>query len=357
MKNPFASDDSSTFLAFLTGMIVLVFVALSLSLFTDNNIQLPKFSGSSAKLRGVNDHLHREINALEVRLLAYERQQIQSAEHLKAAKLRMELEQQLVSANKEIVILQNLINEAEESIKLITQSKQTYRLQYRDHVRMIAVGVTYDTITNTSGKVYENVRISEVTPLGVSISHKTGATRLNFGDMPVEWRGQFMFTANEVAEATVLEQKRLQKIGREMALQRKEMQKVSAAKSRVKEIARLRSQIASLELKYASAGIEARLAQSKIASQSALAQSRAFSRSAYRRYDSSTGYYTSYSYKPRYRITAATKKSVPGSLETWEQRVIRYQRAAVRYSSKLSSLKSQLASLDPTYSELPPVQN
>ena len=355
MKNPFAGDDNSTCILFLLGMIVLVFVGLGLSLLVDSSIKLPDFNASSAKLRAENDTLCRKMDDLEMKLVVQERQDTQAEKNREAVTLREDLEKQLASANQEIPILQRLIKEAEESIQLITKGRETYRLQYRDHVRAVAVGETYDNITSTRGKTYKSVSIHEVSPLGISIAHEAGAMRLGFSEMPAEWRKKFMFTANEVAEATLVEQKRLQKIGREMARREKEIRKVNATKSRSAEISRLRSQIATLTVKETSAKLEASLAQSKVASQNALAQSRAFSQSSYRRYNSSSGTFSTY--RPRYRITSNAKQSVPGSLETWDQRAVRYQRTATRYGAQLVNLRSRLESLDPSYNTISPVQN
>jgi len=358
MKNPFARDESSTIITVLLGVIVLVFVALGLSLLLDQNIKLPNFSASSARLRDHNDSLRRQINNMEVRMAAQATQQQTAEDNNKELELLVDMKKQLSSANDEIKILHSLIKKAQESIQIISKGRETHRLLYRDHVRASASGEQYESIQNILGKEYKNVRINEVTPLGVSISHSTGASRLDFREMPAEWRVKFMFTANEVAEATAKEDRRLSKTRQELARREKASQKVRQTESRRREIASIRSKIASLSIKYSSANLEASLARNKVATQNSLKLSRSFARSnyGYRSYNSSTGTYSSY-YRPRYRITVNARQSVPGSLETWEQRAVRYQRAAASYSAQLANLKSRLAVLVPSSAGIPPAHN
>ncbi|BDS05796.1 hypothetical protein NT6N_08360 [Oceaniferula spumae] len=355
MKNPFTRDDSSIVISTMVGIIILVFVALGLSLVAEGGISLPRFSSSSAKLRTENDALRRRINNLEVRIHSREQKQKLAEANRKQAALVVELKSQLESATTEIGILQNLIKTNNESIELISKGKETHRLRYRDHIRATAPGATFDSITNRLGKEYKDVRIVDVSPLGISISHSTGASRLDFREMPEDWRKKYMFTANEVAAAVAIEQKREARTRQEIARRERETQKIRQNDARRHEIDNLRSQIASLAMKYSSAKLEASLAQNKVTAQANLNRSRAFARSnyGYRSYNSRTGTYQSGYYRPRYRITVNARQSVPGSLETWEGRSVRYQRAATRYASQLASLRSRLASLDPSYQPVP----
>lgn len=164
-----------------------------------------------------------------------------------------------------------------------------------------------------------------------------------------------MFTAQEVAEA-VLEDRRQQTANRKKWEERESAaRKRRKSESKMSGIASLRRQIATLSIKHSSSKIEAQLARNKVTYQESLRRSRTYARSSYsyRHYNSSTGRYYTSSYRPRYRIISTGSKSVPGSLETWEQRAIRYERATAGYAAKLANLRSRLASIDPSYVPVP----
>lgn len=355
MKNPFAADEASGTISMLLGLIVLVFVALGVSLLAEGGLKLPDFSASSARLRDENDTLRRRINDLDVMIYKRTHSQKEAEENRRKAKLLASMKEQLGVAHAETEILRSLVKENKEAIELLTRGREQHRLRYRDHVRASAAGETYGKITTRLGEEFTDVKINEVTPLGVSITHSTGASRLGFREMPDAWRKKFMFTASEVAAAVAEEQKSQRRTRTEIARREHVSRKIRQGHAQQKKIAVLRSRIASLAMKHASASLEARLAQSKVATRNSLRRSRPYARSnyRYRYYNSRTGtYYTRY-YRPRYRITVNTRKSVPGSLETWEARAMRYQRAATRYAAQLAALRAQLAAIDPSFAPTP----
>lgn len=350
MKNLFGGDDSSLVLTTVVGVVVLVFVALGIGLLADGSVQLSSLSGNASEIRNQNDNLRRKINKVEIDIVARDRQEEKTKQNQEKVKLLTDLNKQLSTAREEINILESVIKEAEGSIQLIIKGKETHLAKYRESVRANAVGETYDEITTLREKKYLKVSINEVTSLGVAISHKYGAALLDFKEMPIEWRKKFMYTAGEVAQATLEEEKRFSRADREMARRHKEAAKIRRAKVHRDEIAKLHRSIATMSLKYSSANLEASLARGKVASQSALARSKILSNSnySYRRYNPSTGTYTTY-YRPRYRISVNARQSVPGRLETWEQRTRRYQRLANQYAIQLENMRARLKSLDPTY--------
>ena len=338
MKTPFEVGDTSGITGMLVGLIIVVFTALGIGLLVEKEISLPSFS-SSDPLVGKNNRLQGEINDLEIRVAARTRKATESERNRQQAKLVTELEKQIDSARKERDIIRRLITSENESMELLVKGREDHRLRYREQARMNAVGRTHPKITTRLGKEYLDVRVKSVTPLGVSISHSSGATRLGYRDMPLEWQKGLMYTAVEVAQATAEEQKR------QIATR--------ARSTRLEKDANKVRQIASLNMKYSTACLEANLARNKVSYNTSLRQSRRYSTSSYRNYNTSTGTYYRSSYRPRYRITLNPSRSVPGSLETWEQRAVRYERAKVRYGAQLASLRSRLASADPSYVPYP----
>ena len=347
MKNPFATDDNAGVLGMLVGLIVVVFVALGLSLLVTKEVSLP--GSANNQLRAANDHLRAQINRLEIRIDAQKRLNEKAAKHREQVKLVDDLEKQIASANEEISILNKLIVSKESAIKLLSEGKETHRLKYREHVRAEAHGETCDVITTRLGKKYEDVRITKVSPLGISISHRHGAARLGYNEMPEEWRKRLMYSAVEMAQAKLAEEKRQIAARKAIAKRVQKIRKVEKNASIERKIVNLRRQIASVSMKLSTARVEARLARNKVSYQRSLRLSRSYSRPSYRYYNTRTGtYYRTY-YRPRYRITLNGSKSVPGSLETWEQRAARYERASSRYAAQLQNLRSELIALDPSY--------
>lgn len=352
MKTPFEVGDTSGITGMLIGLIIVVFTALGIGLLVEKEISLPSFS-SSDPLVGKNNRLQGEINDLEIRVAARTRKATESERNRQQAKLVTELEKQIDSARKERDIIRRLITSENESMELLVKGREDHRLRYREQARMNAVGRTHPKITTRLGKEYLDVRVKSVTPLGVSISHSSGATRLGYRDMPLEWQKGLMYTAVEVAQATAEEQKRQIATRARSTRLEKDANKVRQTETKRNEIANLRRQIASLNMKYSTACLEANLARNKVSYNTSLRQSRRYSTSSYRNYNTSTGTYYRSSYRPRYRITLNPSRSVPGSLETWEQRAVRYERAKVRYGAQLASLRSRLASADPSYVPYP----
>jgi len=350
-KNPFASDDSAGIVSMLVGMIVLVFAALGLSLLMEGGIPLAKFASSTAEFREENDALKRRINDFETHIHTRKLKSEQAAVNGRQAELLADLKNQLNSARTETGILKSLIKNTEGSIQLIVKGQETHKLRYRDHIRATAPGETFDSIENRLGELFKHVKIIDITAGGISISHSTGVSRLDYREMPEAWRKKYMYTANEVAAYHAAEQKREAQRRRNIARSVRATQKVKQTESRLREIAALRRKIASVAMKYSSTSLEASLAQNKVSAQNSLNRSRAYSNSnyGYRRYNTGSGTYQSGYYRPRYRITLNARQSVPGRLETWEGRAVRYQRAAARYASHLASLRAQLSALDPSY--------
>lgn len=345
MKNPFSEADLSGVVFAALGMIVVVFTGLFLGVATDLGSGLLSFSHAGEKLQAENDELLRRINELEVGIVKIVKRQAVAQKNREGFGHGNELKKQVASAHKEVTILQQLIKNEKESIKLIMEGKEAYRMQYREYVRTEAIGKKFKTITTRIGKKYHDVCITEVDPVGVSISHRDGAKRLGFREMPKDWQQKLIYSAAECAEAAAAEQKQQIVQNKKNIRRNVEREKVNKTESARRKVNELLRQIASVNRKHSAANLEARLARNKVSYQQSLRMSRAYSSSSYgyRYYNSSTGSYYSTGYRPRYRISSIGSKSVPGSLETWEQRAVRYERATAKYAVQLTNLNARLA--------------
>lgn len=349
MKDFFTEHQSSGVISILVGVMVLVFAGVGLIMLVDSDFTFSSLASNSDEVRKHNDSLRGQINNLEIRSAVHQRKAAEAAKHREQAKLRLELEKQAKAACMEADILRQLIKCEKKSIEIIFKGKEAHRLKYRDHTRAAAIGKTYDKISTRLGKEYHNVHITGVSPLGVSISHSNGASCLGFKDMPAAWSRELMYRAAEVVKAMADEKTRESEARLAITKRSKELRKVMKNTDLRNQIALLRRQIAVIGMKYSSASTEASLARSKLNYNQSLRLSKKYASSSYRRYDTRTGNYKHTHYRPRYRITHNGNTSVPSSLETWQQRASRYERAAAVYAVQLASLRSNLSSLDPSY--------
>ncbi|NWK56921.1 hypothetical protein HW115_14955 [Verrucomicrobiaceae bacterium N1E253] len=344
------ADDSSGIITMLVGVIVLVFVALGFTVIADLNWK-QWFETNNRGLAAEKDALQRRINRKEIEIQQHHHREALIETHREQGEELQDLKAQLTAAGAEAKLLVQMIEDEKETITFLQKEKDAYRLQYREHARAAAVGKTYPLLSTRLGKKYTGVRILEVNQLGVAISHDHGAARLGYRDMPDDWRQNFMFTAREVAKAKLEDQRRVAQQSRKMEERNRVIRNWQKNQSKMSEIASLRTKIASVSMQLSSSRTEARIARNKVRYQENLRLSRTYARSSYsyRRYNDSTGGYYTSSYRPRYRITSSGSKSVPGSLETWEQRAVRYERMVASYEAKLVNLRARLSSLDPSY--------
>ena len=75
-----------------------------------------------------------------------------------------------------------------------------YRRKYRESARAAMVGKTYDELRTTDGKVYQNVKVTEVDPLRMSIRHTGGITGVDLVNLPAEMQ-DFLQIDKEEREA------------------------------------------------------------------------------------------------------------------------------------------------------------
>ncbi|MGB0992054.1 MAG: hypothetical protein ACPG32_06250 [Akkermansiaceae bacterium] len=345
-------SDTNGVISILLGMIVIVFVAIGVSLLIESKILSSLNASRNTLLLDEGESLQSRINALNVKLDSYKQQEKQRAHHAKQQASLDEMCVELDSADKEIGTLKNLISQHKASMELLTVAKKNHQQRYRAQVRLAAVGQKFDQVSTRVGKVYEGVKITNVSSLGVKISHKNGGALLGYSEMPDEWRIKYMFTALEVATARAEEDKRQRSYLRQVAKQSQRNRDRSQRAKKFSDISDLYRAISVARMRYSSASVEASLARSKAVAYQSARDSRSYTRSynyrTYRNY--STGSCSSVSYRPRYRIVLNRKsRTVPGSLETWDERAAKYSRIAARYKAQLHNLQMQLSKLDPSY--------
>jgi hypothetical protein len=112
---------------------------------------------------------------------------------------RLGLENQMLSQNITTLIEKQKAGEAE----IVEKNKafDAYKDDYRAYVRGKAKGETMDQLSTTSGVVYKNVSIREVTAIGIQIRHDEGQKRIAFEDLPDEMKDYYQFDPNQKEDA------------------------------------------------------------------------------------------------------------------------------------------------------------
>lgn len=114
----------------------------------------------------------------------------------------VEVQKDLDSLRPEISDLDRTIAKKQADIDDLKQQIKTRFLEYRVQMRKEAKGMTFDQIKTPQGKVYNNIRIIEVRPDGISFRHgaagSASARGLALHELPAEWTKCFMYTEEEL---------------------------------------------------------------------------------------------------------------------------------------------------------------
>ena len=68
-------------------------------------------------------------------------------------------------------------------------------------IRAAAVGETFDELRLSMGRVYYDVRITGVDEIGVRFTHRNGAARIDFMNLPMAWKERFHFDIERFVQA------------------------------------------------------------------------------------------------------------------------------------------------------------
>jgi hypothetical protein len=288
---------SSGTLIFLAGLILLVFAGIFFSLAIDKRF---RFSSGRAALERSIAAQQRELESLEKKLATARGRWERNYQPLQGQDLKLESARE--SAAAAAARLQHLTAArlaAEESLQDEQLAFQDYRERYRRQVRLDAVGERLDELRVRSGKVYRAVTIRRVTPAGLEIGHAEGNSRVRPDDLEPSWGERFQWSPDETA--------------------------AFLAKEAAAAIPAARQDRSSEKSAPASEGPDV------VALNAAMAQALARMERAQHEAD-------------RARSEASTNrgKSVPGSLETWDERAQRMEAAAAQYRAHYLQARARL---------------
>lgn len=138
------------------------------------------------------------------------RSQESRSEHWKAAAVEYDARRKQVDKleslqqglKRKLASLENAkasVAEAKANIVKLEGEFEDYKEKYRIAERAKATGEKMETLTTKDGKVYEQVKVLEVTAIGLKIMHKAGSTRLHYERLPDEMQDRFQFTKEGAA--------------------------------------------------------------------------------------------------------------------------------------------------------------
>ena len=100
------------------------------------------------------------------------------------------------------------ITGANAAVDELAAELEAYKNEYRAFARYRAKGRKLDRLETSTGKVYKNVSIREVTAIGMQIRHDGGFRRIPFEELPNDIQDEFQFDFDQKAAAMDQEQAR-----------------------------------------------------------------------------------------------------------------------------------------------------
>lgn len=95
---------------------------------------------------------------------------------------------------RELAALQKRVNESGTELQA---EIERYVAAYRSQVRSKAIGETMEKLVTNSGRTFENVTISLVSPAGINLRHADGMVRLGIAELPESLWERFQFDVTE----------------------------------------------------------------------------------------------------------------------------------------------------------------
>jgi regulator of replication initiation timing len=131
-------------------------------------------------------------------------------QRLNAAKSRLAslqgMEEKLAESHELKTSLSRLLEEEAALTNELARKSETLdeirsnKLRAIKETREKAIGESLGDLKLESGRIYEDVKIREVTDVGMSVSHASGSARIAAKDLPEALRERFMFDSEAAAE-------------------------------------------------------------------------------------------------------------------------------------------------------------
>ncbi len=185
----------------MVGMVVLVMAGVGLSLVVDKRL---KYSSGSVKLE---KEMILEASELEGLMARHEEgtRCLEEAEDRRRSGATLDgLSSEEKGALKERKSVLEIMQERlRESINQLDNDFTQYRTDYCRQVRQAAIGESMGDITLRNGREYKQVKIKQVTDVGLEIRHADGIARIQAPDLDQKIRDRFQW--NDELRRQVLE--------------------------------------------------------------------------------------------------------------------------------------------------------
>lgn len=300
------SDNHSGIIWSLAGLTILTLTGVFLSILVDkkhgssrerNNLQA-SMATNEREISGLGD----ELEFLTKRLTSSE---TRASGNSAAVSSKAAAISQMGSS---ISDLRSRKAEITRTIPELRQEFDTYRMRYRDQAWADAVGEEIESIMLKSGRHFERVTITKVTPVGLEISHPDGNARIDAQDLSLEFRDRFQWDDEERQKAIEAERKNRERLTRQAQAEPK-APGIRVEPPAGNDVEKTRSEVRLLQTK---------VLQLRTAIQTAESESR-----------------------------YANNRSVPGSLRTWAEQANILKADLIRTEAQLSLAKENLRSAAP----------
>ncbi len=290
-------------------LIVLTLVGIFLTIMVDRH-RAPRRQTSSIQSRLHADgesilNLRNQISRSEAKLTA-------SATNSEASQSELNSrEADIKEISASIQVLKSRKRELTAELPDTREKFQKYREDYRKHTWRNAVGEKIDHIFLRTGRQFDRVVVTKVTPSGLEISHAHGRARIDGKDLSHALQDRFQWFGE----------------GREKVSRKKPVEKISLP----------------TEAKIPNRGIET-AAPAEAGKAQAIAEAKALVTTGRNAVATLSRNHAEAVSNSRYN----SQRSVPGSLRTWAEQAVILEKKLAAAIAKLSTVTEQLRQLSPT---------
>ena len=187
--------------------------------------------GADMSIEAVIAQQAKDLNSLQSNLgVTRKSLEAQPALEVKAKQLKSATDENMVNAGK-LEGLRKTEATTKETIDSISAEFEKYKNEYRAFARGQAKGEEIPKLTTLSGKVYEEVKIREVTAVGMQIRHKEGPMRIPYEDLPEDLQDRFQFDPKQKEDAIAAEANATKAHNAAVAISNEEVNQALAAQA------------------------------------------------------------------------------------------------------------------------------
>jgi len=313
----FSNNDQSGMVGFLVGIIVLVFAGIAISLMADKRFS---FSNNRITLEDTIEEERHELIAAKARLESARDHWRRECEPLVGQRGNVEsISARVRAAEARLSSLRKEKAEAAAALAAVSGAFEDYRSRFRQQIRGEANGEQMAELRSRSGRTYKDVTITRVSSAGIEFRHDQGISRLLPEDLEPLWHDRFQWTRDEISR--ILDQeKAMETLHNERDAKGKIKNEPEPPTNKKKK---KKSEPDANELRID--GLRDEVLDSRKRLNAALSEAA----------------------NARSQAAMNRGRSVPGSLETWEQRASRLDSSATKIRAQYMTARGRLASVSP----------